>query len=400
MGTKTFSVDEVRISDQTEQEVLNTSPKWFTIPSASCNVKATEGLIDIDSLSSGAEPVGSFLSGIDDIAGSISFNMQYALMRWIMESAVGEGTTVDLATSAWATGVVVEVGDVVNGTTPATDDLVVFEITGAGTTGATAPDTAALLDGDTVQDNEVTWIVRKASILKTTGGISRCQRRFAIEVKISSECDNDVFYFRKLGCVIGSPSFTFAKDGSLLKTDLSIIGAIAEDNIKADGSVDTSYEDFSTIAGNTELELENGIYIKQSDLDYTLNGVASEATTSFSLNLDNGTNKENLLSKIDGKNTKAIYSSKRKLTGSVESFFDTVLFGKMDGTTTNEAIVTMDMGNGEYLSIKQPHIKFSKNEPDFGNDTLKISPEYSAEYKEADGSALQYEIHTTGIAYN
>lgn len=400
MATKTFSTDEVRISIQTVQGQLNATPKWFTLPAASCNVKASESFIDIDSLSTGGEPTGSFLSGIEDIAGSISFNMQYALMPFVNEIAIGAGTRADLATASWTADTVYTVGQVVHGTTPATDDLVVDSVVGTGKSHLTdAPDTAALLDGDTIVDNEVVWKVRKAVIANTTGGIEQCQTRFAIEVKVSAECSGDVYYFRKLDCVCGSAAFTFAKDASMMKTDLSIVGAISETNIKADGSIDATYEDFTTITGNVPLTLENGVYIKQSDIDFTLNGATSDYVSSFSMTIDNGVDNKNLLSKNNGKNTKAIFSSKRSVTGNVDALFDAVIFGQMDGVTTQEAVVTMDMGNGEYLSYTLPHIKLSKDEPDFSNDTVMLAPTYAAEYKVGSGSALQYEGHSTSIEF-
>jgi len=400
MAAKTFTTDEVRISVQTNQGSLDANPKYFTIPAASCNVKATEGFVDIDTITTGGEPSGSFLSGIEDIAGNISYNMQYALMRWVNEMSIGEGTTVDLAALDWQASTVYAVGQVAKGTTPATDDLVVFEVTGTGTSDATAPDTTLLADGDTVEDNEIIWKVRKARIQKTTGGITKCQKRFAIEAKISSECGSDVFYFRKLDCVIGSLGLSFAKDGSMLKADMAVQGAISESNIATDGSVDTAYEDLSAISGSTELQLENSVYIKQSDIDFTLAGVASEYITTFSLNLDNGVNSQNLLSKQAGKNSKLIYSSKRALTGSISSAFDAVQFAKMDGQTTQEAVVTMDNGDGEYLEYKLPHIKLSKTEPDYSNDMAMLDPDYSAEYKEGSGSALQFESHSTAVDFS
>ena len=397
--TKTFSADEVRISIQTVQGQLNATPKWLTLPAASCNVKASEGFIDIDSLSSGGEPTGSFLSGIEDIAGSISFNMQYALMAFVNEIAIGAGTTVDLTSDTWADATIYTVGQVVHGTTPATDDLVVDSVVGAGTSGAVAPDTTSLADGDTIVDNEVVWIVRKAVINNTTGGIEQCQTRFAIEVKVSAECSADTYYFRKLDCVCGSAAYNFAKDASMMKTDISVIGAISETNINADGTIDATYEDLSIITGNVPVLLENGVYIKQSDIDFTLNGATSDYVSSFSMTIDNGVDSKNLLSKNNGNNTKAIFSSKRSVTGSVDALFDAVIFGQMDGVTTQEAIITMDMGNGEYLEYKLPHIKLSKDEPDFSNGTVMLAPTYAAEYKTGSGSALQYEGHSTAVAF-
>lgn len=396
----TFTTDEVRISVQTVQGSLDANPNYFTIPAASCNVKATEGFVEIDTISTGGEPTGSFLSGINDIAGNISFNMMYSLMRWANEMSIGEGTTTDYATTSWITATVYPVGAVVKGITPVTDDLVVFEVTGTGTSGATAPDTSLLVDGDTIVDNEIIWVVRKARINKTVGSIVKCQTRFAIEAKISSECGADVFYFRKLDCVIGSLGLSFAKDGSMLKADMAVVGAIDESSIKADGTVDATYEDLTVITGSTEIDLQNNEYIKQSDIDFTIGGAASEYINTFSLNLDNGVNSNNLLSKQSGENTKLIYSSKRTLSGAMDGAFDAVQFGKMDGRTTQEVIVTMDNSRGEYLEYKLPHVKLDKTEPDYSNDMAMLAPNYSAEYVEADGSALQFEIHSTAVAYN
>ena len=400
MAGATFTTDEVRISVQTAQGSLDANPKYFTIPAASCNVKASEGFVDINTITTGGEPSGSFLSGIEDITGNISFNMQYALMRWINEMSIGEGTTTDLATADWEAATVYTVGQAVKNTNPTTDDLVAYEVTGTGTSGATAPDTTALVDGDTVEDNEIIWKVRKARIQKTVGGITKCQKRFAIEAKISSECGSDVFYFRKLDCVIGSLGLSFAKDGSMLVADMAVQGAISETSISADGSVDATYEDLSAITGSTEIQLENGVYIKQSDIDFTLGGIASEFITTFGLNLNNTVSSQNLLSKQNGRNTKLIYSAKRTLSGSMSGAFDAVQFGKMDGQTTQEVIVTMDNGDGEYLKYTMPHIKLSKTEPDYSNDMAMLDPEYSAEYREGSGSAFQFESHSTAVVYN
>jgi len=401
MAADTFTTDEVRISVQTIKGTIDANPKYFTIPAATVNVKATEGFVAIDSITNGGEPSGSFLSGIEDIAGNISLNMQYSLMRWVNEMSIGTGVTVDLATSDWTASTVYTVGAVVNGTTPTTDDLVAFEITGTGTSGTTAPDTSALLDGDTIADNEIIWKVRKADILKTTGGIEKCQKRFVIEAKISAECGAKTYYFRKIDCVVGSLGLNFAKDGSMLKSDLSIQGAIAESNIKADGTIDANFQDLASMSGSVEIALDNGVYIKQSDIDFTLNGIVSDTIDSFSLTIDNEVQKKNLLSKdTDGKNQKLVYSSVRKVSGSIDAAFDATLFGKMDGIVTQEALVTMDLGNGEFLSYKLPHIKLSKDEPDFSNEMATIKPEYSAEYQAGDGSALQYEVHTTAPAYS
>ena len=46
--TKIYKTKSVRISMQDDPNVLNSSPKYFTIPTASCNIKATEGSTTID----------------------------------------------------------------------------------------------------------------------------------------------------------------------------------------------------------------------------------------------------------------------------------------------------------------------------------------------------------------
>jgi len=400
MAGSVFTVSDVRIMMQTVEGVLPTAPKWFSIPAASCSVKASEGLIDIDTLSNGVEPAGSFLSGIEDVAGNISFNMTHELMKWLSETVIGSGITTDLASASWETATVYTVGTVVTGVTPITDTLIVESITGAGTSGATAPITTGLLDNETIIDNEIVWKVRKGNIKKTLGEINGCLPIFAIEVKVESNCGEEVFYFRKLDCKIGTMGLNFAKDGSMVKADLSVMGAVSLSNITSSGEIDVSYVDFATIPSNVPVVFEV-TYLKQSDLDFKLNGALSESIKTMSLSFDSSMASENLLSKnAEGKNTKRIFSARRKVTGSLAAFFDKSLFAKMDGLSKNTIEVYFDKGNGDYVKWYLPAVKFSKDEPEFGQGVMELSPSWTAEYGVSLGSALQYQVNTTAPAYS
>ena len=135
-------------------------------------------------------------------------------------------------------------------------------------------------------------------------------------------------------------------------------------------------------------------------MDYTFNGVLSDVATSLSLTIDNGVEKADLLSKnASGDNTKLVYSGKRKVSGTVDAFFDPILFAKADGVTTNKIVISIDLGNGEKATYTAPSVKFAKTEPDFGAEVLKVSQEFSGEYSSTDGSALQYEVNSTAVVY-
>lgn len=400
MALSVIQVKEVRVLMQVLEGAIPSTPLWFTIPAASCSVKASEGLVSIDTLQNGVEPLGSFLSGIEDVAGNISFNMTHELMKFLSETVIGAGTDSTLATSSWETATVYPVGAVITGTTPSTDTLFVSEVVGTGTSGTTAPDTTAILDNGTIEDGEIIWIVRKGIVKKTIAGIDGCLPIFAIEVVIESNCGDEIFYFRKLDCKIGTMGLNFAKDSSMVKADLSVMGAVSEQSInKKTGLVDTSYEDFATITGNTKVEFAQ-TYLKQSDLDFKLNGSLSESVQTMSLTFDASMETKNMLSKnAAGKNTKKIYSGRRKVDGSLTAFFDKALFSKMDGETKNTIEVFFDKGNGDYVRWYLPAVKFSKDEPEFGQGILELSPAWSAETGGADNSALQYEVHSIAPAY-
>ena len=101
MATKTYKAKSVRISMQTTQNVLDTSPTWFTLPASSCNVTASESSEKIDIINGGGEPNATFLNGIDDITGNINFNLQYPLLAWLFGVSIGEATPVDTTSTDW-----------------------------------------------------------------------------------------------------------------------------------------------------------------------------------------------------------------------------------------------------------------------------------------------------------
>ena len=399
MATKTYKAKSVRISVQDVQKELNASPKWFTIPAASCNVIASESAETIDIINGGGEPNATFLNGIDDISGSINFNIQYPLLAFLFGVSIGEATAVNTTSTDWTDATVVAVGQVVNGTTPATDDLVVYAVGGTGTTGATAPDTSTLTDRELVIDNEVEWAVRKGDLQEWDGSLDPCLQFFAIEVEVEADCAVETVYFRKIGCRVGTLGLSFDKNTGILQADMAVIGTIAQTNIKADGTLDTSYEDFSSISGSTELEIEEEVFVKKGDLDFTLDGNPSEYVESFAITIDNVQEAKNLLSKQNGENQKTIYSTGSKsISGTMSAMFDLEIQGSMDGITTKEAIISADSGFGDKFSLKLPAIKNDKSEPDLSTSTLMLSPNWAAQPVSGE-SALQYSVTALNGTY-
>ena len=400
MATKTYKAIEVRISMQTNQNALNANPKWFTIPSATCNIKATEGAETVDVISQGAEPNATFLNGIDEVSGNIGFNLQYTLMPWLFGSAIGATTPTDAASGDWTLSTIYTVGTIVNGTNPATDDLVAYSVSGSGESDTTAPDTTAKTDRELIIDNEVEWAVRKGDLKKYDGSLQACNDFFAVEIVAESDCTAETVYFRKIGCRVGSLGLSFDKNTGVLQADINVMGTRAESNIKTDGTLDATYEDFSAITGNAEVSLEEEVYVKKGDLDFTLDGNPSEYVETFSINIENSIEAKNLLSKTaDGKNAKCVYSSAKKvINGSISAMFDLEIQGSMDGVTTRQAVISADSGFGDRFSLTLPEIKLDKSEPDFNTNSLMLNPNWTAQPVEG-GSALTYSTTSLSAAY-
>lgn len=396
MATKIYKAKSVRVAMQTDQYSIPTNPKWFYLPSANCNIKATEGLETIESIKGGAEPNETFLNGIDDISGSISFNMRYSHLPFVFGSGIGATTPTDAATSDWTATTDFAVGDIVNGTTPATDDLVAFNIVNTGTTGALAPDTTAKLDRETIDDNEVEWAVRKNPLKVYAGGLDACVKFFVVEVEVETPCGSETIWYRKLGCAIQNLGLSFDKNTGVLTADISVVGSSSETNIKKDGTLDTSYEDLASITGNAELEIDD-MLVKKGDLDFTVDGVGSDYVETLSITIDNTLEAKNLLSKQNGRNAKCIYGSGSKtISGSLGAMFSTEMQGSMDGISTKEFVISGDSGYGDKFSLTIPKVKYNKDEPDMDQNSLMLNPNWNAE--PVDGaSALQYSVTATGI---
>ena len=396
MATKIYKAKSVRVAMQTNQYAIATSPRWFYLPSASCSVKATEGLETIESIKAGGEPNETFLNGIEDINGSISFNMRYSHLPFIFGSGIGATTPTNAASGSWTTATDYAVGDIVSGTNPSTDDLVAYEIANTGTSGATAPDTTSLADRDLITDNEIEWVARKGDLKVHSGSLDSCVAFFTIEVEVETPCGSETVWYRKIGCAIQNIGLSFDKNSGVLTADLSIIGSSSETNIKKDGTLDATYEDLATISGNSELTLDD-MLVKKGDLDFTIDGVGSDYVETFSITIDNTIEAKNLLSKQNGRNAKCIYGGGSKtISGSIGAMFSTEIQGAMDGYSTQAFVVSADSGYGDKFSLTIPKVKYSKDEPDFNQSALMINPSWNAE-PVTGASALQYSVTALGI---
>ncbi len=396
MATKIYKAKSVRIAMQTDQYAIPSNPKWFYLPSASCNVKATESLETVESIKGGGEPNETFLNGIEDISGSISFNLRYAHLPFVFGAGIGAATPTNAASGTWTTATAYAVGDIVNGTTPATDDLVAFEISGTGTSGATAPDTTSLTDRQTITDNEIEWVARKGDLKVHAGNLGECIKFFVIEVEVESACAGETVWYRKIGCAIQNLGLSFDKATGVLTADISVLGSASETNIKADGTLDATYEDLATITGNTELELDD-MLVKKGDLDFTIDGAGSDYVDTFAITIDNTIEARNLLSKVNGNNVKCIYGTGSKtISGTVSAMYSTEIQASMDGTTTREFIISADNGYGDKFSLTVPAVKYSKDEPDMNQSSLMLNPNWNAE-PVTGASALQYSVTSLSI---
>lgn len=396
MTTKIYKAKSVRIAIQSDQYTIPANPKWFYLPSASCSVKATEGSEKLDVIRGGAEPNETFLNGIDDISGSISFNLRYSHLPFLFGASIGATTPTDAAVGNWTTATAYAIGDVINGTTPSTDDLVAFDTSLTGLSGATAPSTGSLADRENIIDNEIEWAVRKGSLKTHAGNLQSCLNFFIIEVEVEAACAAETVWYRKIGCAVQSLALTFDKNTGGLTADISILGSTAETNIKKDGTLDATYEDLGTISGNVELVIDDMI-VKKGDLDFTIDGVGSDYVETFSITIDNTLEAKNKLSKSGGKNTKMIYGSGSKnISGSIGAMFSTEMQGAMDGVSTREFKITADSGYGDKFSLTIPSVKYSKDEPDINTGALMINPNWNAE-PVTGASALQYSVTALGL---
>lgn len=399
-GLKTYRAKSVRISMQSDQGLINANPKWFTIPAADCTIKATENLETVNIILAGAEPNPTFLNGIEDISGGITFNLQYPLMAWLFGVSIGEATTVaNAAQGDWTTGTAYTVGEIVNGTTPGTDDLVAYMVAGAGTSGVAAPDTTTLADRELITDNEIEWAVRKGSLKKYDGSLKACNDFFVVEVEVEADCQVETLYFRKLGCRVNSLDLNFDKNTGMLTASINVLGSISQSNIKADGTLDTTYKDLSSITGNQEIILQEERFVKKGELDFTVDGNASDTVESFSITINNSQTSKNRLSKIDGENTKMIYAENKKvISGTISGMFSTITQGAMDGTSTRPIVISADSEVGDKFSITLPAAKYSKSEPDFNQSALMLAPNWNAE-PVSGGSALVYSTTSLSVPY-
>lgn len=396
MATKTYKAKSVRICIQADQYTIPTNPKWFYLPSASCNVKATEGLETAAVLKSGGEPNATFLNGIQDISGSISFDLRYSHLPFVFGSAIGATTPTDAAVGDWTLSTAYAVGDIVSGTTPATDDLVAYSVVGTGTSGATAPDTTSETDRALIADNEIEWAVRKGDLKIHAGNLQACLNFFIIEVEVEADCQVETIWYRKIGCAISSLGLNFDKNTGILNADISVIGSTAQSNIKADGTLDTTYEDLGSMTGETELVLDD-MLVKKGDLDFTIDTVASDYVESMSLTIENTLEAKNLLSKQNGENVKCIYGAGAKvISGSLAAMYSTEMQGKMDGTSTQAFVLSADSGFGDKFTITIPAVKYNKDEPDMDQNSLMLNPSWNGE-PVSGASALQYSVTALGI---
>ena len=399
-GLKTYRAKSVRISMQSDQNAINASPKWFTIPAADCTIKATENLETINIVSAGGEPNPTMLNGIEDISGGITFNLQYPLMAWLFGVSIGVATTVtDAAQGNWTASTAYTVGEIINGTTPGTDDLVAFQITGAGKSGLVAPNTTALSDRNLIVDNQIEWAARKGALKKYNGALKSCNDFFVVEVVVEADCQVETLYYRKLGCKVNSLDMNFDKNTGILSASINVMGSISQSNIKADGTLDATYKDLSTIAGNKEIVLQEERFVKKGELDFTIDGVASDTVESFSITIANSLTSKNRLSKTDGEDTKMIYAENKKvISGTISGMFSTVIQGAMDGTSTRPIVISADSEVGDKFSITLPKAKYSKSEPDFNQSALILAPNWNAE-PVTGGSALEYSTTSLSVPY-
>jgi len=364
---------------------LPTTPTVLRIPAITVSLDLSEDAETVNLLGNGVEPSREILSGVTNISSNIEMKLNYHTAAFALGISVGSNTATESNTGDWTTGVIVTPGVIVKGTTPATDDLY---CKAGGTTGGTAPDTSSAVQDEEIDDNGVTWVVHKGRLEEVTSGIDACLPLIAIEYEFK-DCDDNLMYIRTLGNSAASfatnvekktiPTVTIATNGSTTEDDLDPLVA---------------YEKLMDIAGATEIVIESGHDVRNSQLGFAVGASATYPVLTFGITSDNAQEI------IDPLNIDRFFATGvRNVSGSLTGYWDADLYDAMRKNTDSSLAVTYDDGIGSFISFTLPNVTFPLKAPTFEAGMVsKLDADYKA-FGTTGNSAFQYTVRSLQV-YN
>ena len=290
-------------------------------------------------------------SGATSVEGSLEVPISADNAPFLFYHALGQQVSKTAATTnAWATGVAVVTGDIVNHS----NGLHTLYCRTGGTTGATEPDlsaytTAQMGREEVINDNGVVWVIypKLWDYVFTEG---ECLPPFAVENKIADACSGaSAIYERFGGLRMQSIPIGFAGDDiTTLVASMPMLGA------KYASSDEPGFQDIATLKALTPIELIAENFSKQN-LVLTFNGATTTSleALNMSMTVDNGVTKQNTL----GTNTARVSTGALQVTGTADVYVTPALFAEMRGETIQNVVAEMDIKGKPYtLKVEFPKV--------------------------------------------
>jgi hypothetical protein len=382
----TFRANSARIIITGGDNAIPATPTVLRLPATQVTLDLSEDGETANRLGNGVEPSREILSGVKNISSNIELQLNYHTAAFALGISVGREDSVESNEGDWSDGATVTAGQILKGTTPATDDL--YCVSG-GTTGAIAPDTSSLLDGETIDDNGVVWAVSKSRLKEVVSGINPCLSAIAIEYEFQ-DCDGNLMYMRTLGNSAASFATNFEKK-TVPKVTVATNGSVYEDDL--DPLI--AYEKMMDIAGATEIVIDEGYNVRNSNLGMSIGASATYAIVTMSLNSDNAQGT------IDPLNQDRFFTTGvRNVSGSLTGWFDEDMYNTMVKNLDSNLLISYDDGLGNYLSFTLPTVTFPLKSPTFeAGMQSKLDADYKAygETGSIAASAFQYKVRSTQV---
>lgn len=302
-----------------------------------------------------------------EVSGSLTFTMDADSQQFVLTHTLGEASSVtDFTAAVWVASTAYAKGDIVNHT-DGVHSLLVYKITGGGTSGTPTEPVITTGRGELLTDNEVTWLVIP-KLLTAVHPLSTDVPKFRLQVGLKEVGGATMFYKQYSNLELAALPIAIEGGGSY---ELSIdpVGGIGIDEQDADWP-----GEFTTLVGAKVVAAESDYYGGKCDLTEVLVDDAVDDTDSVNITVDKGLTSENKL------NCRVRTTRDLKIEGSMVKEFIPADYYAFKEKQVFDLKVNLSTKIGATCNYHLPQVRPLFTDPDLESKaSVMISPEISAE---------------------
>jgi len=355
-----YKFSELVVYKEATENEIPTSPKALKMAGVvNFDVKDTQKSETNATLSAGGQASKKDY-GTSDYAGNIECKMMGDNMPFIATHVLGQGTKEDATADDWEKDTTYTkfdpytlLGSVVNHS----DGVHTLVCKVAGTSDdSDEPDLTGKNSGDTVADNEVTWIVRK-KLYKYTGESEPSVPTFGAEFKATSSVATD-FVKRLQGNFLNSYEISKSNGTIIHKYSLPVVAMSSTDNVS-----DTDFTSIKDETGYAEQDMTE-LPFGYDDLRVEFDGLQPVDARNFTMTINRNTSVEDAVTQgVKVSNTPAMECS-----GSVGIKFTKALYEQAFKNEVSEVKCSFGKQNGDLAHFTFRNVGRDRSDPSFTSD--------------------------------